>query len=1014
MDQEEKQDFYEDAVEYDENEDFDTRNELWIVKIHPDTGQVFYQQDTEDDLGFVSWDNPTELNQFGMEIRNTEDELDSQDVHSSVEKLIGFNHAPCSFSDEISDKFRNTLAQVFPIEIKEENEQEMLINIPLWPQHYDPYSPTDHFSNFIVLIFLPEHVASIMKQAKFLITKDHTVKSTIDDVFVKFQKTHSKPIDPNGPDHYILKVTGINSYLRSHNRPICHYDYIRHCRRNEIDISLSLIRLSPKESEICRQKDEVEVEEEQRCSRTQLDLDEMLSWLVPPPLMASNHTWEEHWDQIDHLPLEKVTWPFRVRVLGIQNLNPSVFGISGVFVEVGLYYCTQALYKDRTPATTAGANPRWAAKWMTSKLHMNAVPPTTRCVITVFGISDGKEKPIAGVALQMVDHSGRLITGRQRTKLRIRRKGQPFNLISGACGENVAEDNPMVLYFEFDEYLLPVVAQPPNYHDFLSSQAFSSTRRASELAVAPTPTLDESSLLNDVMKKDSLYELSQVEKNLLWKYRYFCSRNPTTLAKVLRSVDWTSANSVVEVRRILGVWEPLNPLQAMELFDVKFSDPVVRAYAVLRIAPLNDRDLAEYLLQLTQVLKYESSHDTPLARFLIRRALDSPMHVGHNFFWHLKSEMHVHDICQRYGLILEAYLTRCGHHLRELTKQNDVVEMLTVVADGIKTVEKSSRVPTARKRLGELNAKLPSRFELCLTNKFEVKSIIVDKCKVMSSKKLPLWVVFENADANGSPINVIFKSGDDLRQDLMTLQMIRIMDKLWMEENLDLRLKPYGCVSTGDEVGMLEVVMNSRTTADIQTKYGGRLGALMETPINAYLQEHNKDRTSLEKAIENFVRSCAGYCVATYVLGIGDRHNDNIMVTESGHLFHIDFGHFLGNFKAKFGIKRERAPFVFTPEMAYVMGGKRGDRFQQFVDLCCQAYNILRKNGSFLMNLFVLMVPAGMPELLEAEDISYMREMLSLDLTDTEASEKFKKEINNCLSNTFRRVDNTIHIFRHA
>lgn len=57
----------------------------------------------------------------------------------------------------------------------------------------------------------------------------------------------------------------------------------------------------------------------------------------------------------------------------------------------------------------------------------------------------------------------------------------------------------------------------------------------------------------------------------------------------------------------------------------------------------------------------------------------------------------------------------------------------------------------------------------------------------MDSKAKPMWLVFENDDVFGEDIHIIFKNGDDLRQDMLTLQMLRIMDNLWKMHGLDLR-----------------------------------------------------------------------------------------------------------------------------------------------------------------------------------------------------------------------------------
>lgn len=53
-------------------------------------------------------------------------------------------------------------------------------------------------------------------------------------------------------------------------------------------------------------------------------------------------------------------------------------------------------------------------------------------------------------------------------------------------------------------------------------------------------------------------------------------------------------------------------------------------------------------------------------------------------------------------------------------------------------------------------------------------SLQIEKCKVMASKKKPLWLEFKCADPtalSNETIGIIFKHGDDLRQDMLILQV---------------------------------------------------------------------------------------------------------------------------------------------------------------------------------------------------------------------------------------------------
>ncbi|KAM7415085.1 hypothetical protein PAMA_019762 [Pampus argenteus] len=518
--------------------------------------------------------------------------------------------------------------------------------------------------------------------------------------------------------------------------------------------------------------------------------------------------------------------------------------------------------------------------------------------------------------------------------------------------------------------------------------------------------------LEKICSRASNFGLKRADHQILWDHRLHCRRDhPSSLPKVLASApswDWAS---MAHIHSLLHHWPALPPVTALELLDSKFADTEVRGVAVGWIEKSSDDELVDYLPQLVQALKFECHLKNALVLFLLSRAQGN-INIAHYLYWLLKDAVQDPGWGRRYERVLGALQCLCGTKLRaELEKQTQLVTLLGAVAERVRQAGGSTRQVALQEGLENVqNFFQRNSCRLPLSPSLVAKELNLKACSFFNSNAVPLKLALVNADPLGEEINVMFKVGEDLRQDMLALQMIRIMDRIWLQEGLDLRIVNFKCISTGKDKGMVELVPSSDTLRKIQVEYGVT-GSFKDKPLAEWLRKYNPAEDEYEKASENFIYSCAGCCVATYVLGICDRHNDNIMLRSTGHMFHIDFGKFLGHAQMFGTFKRDRAPFVLTSDMAYVInGGERPtSRFQLFVDLCCQAYNLIRKHSGLFLNLLSLMTSSGLPELTGSQDLKYVFDALQPHNTDAEATIFFTRLIESSLGSVATKFNFFIH-----
>ena len=550
--------------------------------------------------------------------------------------------------------------------------------------------------------------------------------------------------------------------------------------------------------------------------------------------------------------------------------------------------------------------------------------------------------------------------------------------------------------------------------------------------------------LNTIMSYGPTQELNPEEKDLIWKFRHHLTRDKRALTKFVKSVAWQDQSEARQAVQILPKWTEIDVDDALELLGPTFDNPAVRAYAVDRLRESDDEELLLYLLQLVQALKFEkiapesnddSIQDSSLARFLISRATRS-FSLGNYLHWYLMVECDDRSPDQSkehrklfakvdYDFMTELMEILDGPERRKtLLRQGELVTVLSKISKEIRfsREDRPKKAQRLKKYLADPKNELMSfdpPLALPLDPSVSIVSCYPDDSMVFKSSLFPLLINFKTSEGKKYPI--IFKTGDDLRQDQLVIQIISLMDRLLQKENLDLKLSPYRILATSPQAGAVQFI-SSMSLSAATAKYRGS--------ILAYLKANNPDAEAdlgvRKETMDTFVKSCAGYCVITYLLGVGDRHLDNLLLApdgnpspfssyvalqilmnpSAGHFFHADFGYILG---------RDPKPFApqmkLCKEMVEGMGGFSSSHYSAFKSYCFTAYTTLRKSSNLILNLFALMVDANVQDIrLEPDKVVVkVRERFHLEMTEEESIRHFEALIADSVGSFGAVVGDMIH-----
>jgi phosphatidylinositol 3-kinase len=100
----------------------------------------------------------------------------------------------------------------------------------------------------------------------------------------------------------------------------------------------------------------------------------------------------------------------------------------------------------------------------------------------------------------------------------------------------------------------------------------------------------------DILKYSPTYILSSEEKDLLWKFRFYLTRDKKGLTKFLKAVDWSDPIETEQaVTTLLPLWVDVDVEDMLELLGAQFQHREVRSFAVSKLEKADDEVISQCL-----------------------------------------------------------------------------------------------------------------------------------------------------------------------------------------------------------------------------------------------------------------------------------------------------------------------------------------------------------------------------------------------------------------------------------